>query len=138
MDIREEHVPGVANNSNVVLDVQGELEVIAPIAPLVAIVRQNGVVEKYLETIEVGPQSVKDDNIGCDNKKIARQFRINLVQFVKETPSDEEREDFGFPGACRHFQNVTRPIFGKHAARHRTRRIETEQIVFVAGTPNLV
>ena len=46
MDVGQEEVAGVADDAHVVLDVQGELEIVAPVAALVAVVGQDRVVEE--------------------------------------------------------------------------------------------
>ena len=51
---------------------------------------------------------------------------------MEVTPRDEQREDFGFACAGRHFQNVTRPVFIEHSRGNRARGIEAKQVKLVA------
>ena len=53
VDVREKQITRVSQDTGIVLDVQGELEVVAPVAPVVAVVRQNRVLEEDTKTIEV-------------------------------------------------------------------------------------
>ncbi len=55
MNVRQKHIAGVTHDPHVVLDVQRDLKVIAPVAAVVPIVGKNGVVEEDLQTIEVAP-----------------------------------------------------------------------------------
>src|SRR3989338_313650 len=53
VDVREKQIARVSQDTDVVLDVQGKLELIAPVAPVVAVVRENGVFEEDTKAIEV-------------------------------------------------------------------------------------
>ena len=117
MDVGEEQVAGLADDAHVVLQVQGELEVVAPIATGVAVVRQHGVGEEDAQAVEVGAQPVEDDDVRCDQQEVPGERRIRFVESVKEAPRDEERQHFRLAGARGHLDNVARPIFGKHAGR---------------------
>ncbi len=66
MDVGQEDIPGLADDAHVVLDVEGELEVIAPVPALVAVVRQDGVIEEDLQPVEIGPQAVEHDDVRRD------------------------------------------------------------------------
>ena len=116
---------------------EGDLEVVAPVASLVAVGGQDRIVEEYLEAVEVGAEPVQDDDIGRDDEEVARKRGVGFVELVEEAPSDEEGEDFGFAGTGGHFHDVARPILGEHAAGHGAGGIEPDQVVFVAGTPDL-
>ncbi len=117
---------------------QRELEIVAPVAALVTVVGQDRVVEENFQSVEVGPQPVENDDVRRDDEKVARERRVGFVELVEETPRDEQRENFGFPRARCHFQDVTRPIFGEHAGGNRAGGIEAKQIEFVAGAPDFV
>jgi hypothetical protein len=54
MDVGEEHVSGVPHNAHIILNVQRELEVIAPVLALVPIVRQHGIIEENFQPVEIG------------------------------------------------------------------------------------
>ena len=87
VDIREEHIAGGADGADLVLDVEGYLEVVAPVAALVAVVRQHGVIEENLEAVEVGPEPVQDDDVGRDDEEVARQRRVGFVELVEKPRS---------------------------------------------------
>ena len=126
VDVREKEIAGIANDANVILNVQGDLEVVPPIPSFVAIGWEDGVIEEYLEAIEIGPQPVQYNDIRRDDEEVTCESGIGFVVFMEEAPRDEQGEDFGFTSTRCHFENITRPILGEHAAGHRARRIETE------------
>ena len=138
MDVREKKIAGLTDESDVVLDVERELEIVAPVAARIAVGREDGVVEENTEPVEVGAEAIEDDNVGRDNEEISRERGIALVEAVEETPRDEERKNLGFAGAGREFEHVARPVLGEHAARHGTGGVKADQVVFVAGTADLV
>jgi len=115
------------------LDVQGQLKVIPPVAALVSIAGQNGVIEKDPEPIEIGPQSIEHNDVWCNDKEVGREVGIGFIQLMKEAPGDEEGEYFGFSGSSRHFQHVAGPVLVEHAGGYCARCIEPEQVVFVAS-----
>src|SRR5450755_484571 len=53
MDVGEEDVAGRAHNADVVLDVQGDLEIILPVAAGVTVVRQHRIIEEDAQAVEV-------------------------------------------------------------------------------------
>ena len=44
----------------------------------IAVIRQQRIIEEYLQTVKVSAQSVKHDNIGRNNQKVGGQFGIRL------------------------------------------------------------
>ena len=138
MDVREKEIAGVADYANVVLNVERELEIVAPVASFVAIAGQDRVVKENTESIEVGSQAVENNDVRRDDEEVARKRGVRFVELMEEAPSDKQREDFRSSGACRHFQNVARPIFVEHASGNRAGSIEAEQVKFVASALNLM
>ena len=63
VDVGQKEIAGVANDADIVLDVEGELEIVAPVAAFVAVVRQDRIVEENPQTVEVGTQAVEDDDV---------------------------------------------------------------------------
>ena len=133
VDVGQEQIAGVADDTHIVLDMQRELEIVPPVAALVSIAWQDRVIEENPEAVEVRPQAVEHDDVRRDDEEIARQRGVCFVQFVKEAPGDEEGEDFRFPGAGRHFHDIARPVFVEHAGRYCAGRIEAKQVIFLAG-----
>ena len=70
VDVGQKQIAGVAHDANVVLNVQRELEIVPPVAALVAVVRQDRVIEEDPQAVEVGAQAVEDDDVGRDEEKI--------------------------------------------------------------------
>ena len=73
VDVCEKQIPGVAHDPDIILDVQRKLEIIAPVAALVSVVRQNGIVEENPQAVKVGAQPIKHDDVRRDDQKIARE-----------------------------------------------------------------
>jgi len=138
MDVGEKEIAGLADEADVVLNVERELEIVTPVATRVAVGRQDGVVEENTEPIESARRRSRTMMLGAMTKKITRKRGVGLVEAVKETPRDEEREDLGLAGAGREFKHVAGPILGEHAARHGAGGIEADQVVFIASTADLV
>ena len=67
VDVGQEDVAGRADDAHVVLDVQRELEIVAPVAPVMAVVRQDGIVEEDAQPVEIGAQAVQHDDVGRDD-----------------------------------------------------------------------
>ena len=55
MDVGEEQIAGLTHHADLVLDVQCELEVVAPATTLVAVVRQYRIIEEDPESVEIRP-----------------------------------------------------------------------------------
>jgi hypothetical protein len=138
MDVGEEKIPGLADETDIVLEVERELEVVAPVSAVVPVGRENGIVEEDLQAVEIGAEPVEDDDVGRDDEEVARESGVGLVAPVKEAPRDQEREDLGLAGAGREFEHVARPVLGKHAARYGAGGVEADQVVAVAGAADLV
>ncbi len=90
MDVGQEEVAGLTDDAHVVLDVQGELEIVLPVAAVVTVVGQDRVVEEDPEAVEVGPQAVEHDDVRRDDQEVARQRRVRFIQLVKEAPGDQQ------------------------------------------------
>ena len=91
VDVGKKKIARIPHHAHIVLNVQRELKIIAPVAAFVTIVRQDRVVEEDAQSIEVGAQAVKDDDVRRDQKKIARERRVGFVELVKKAPCDEQR-----------------------------------------------
>ena len=79
-NVGKENIAGVTNDAHVVLDVQGALEVVAPVSSLVAVRRQDGIVEEYLQAVKIGAEAVKDDDVGGDDEEVPRERRGGEVR----------------------------------------------------------
>jgi len=86
--------------------VERELEIVTPVADPRRRWTAGWVVEENTEPIEIGAEAVEDDDVRRDDQKITRKRGVGLVEAVKETPRDEEREDLGLAGAGREFKHV--------------------------------
>ena len=138
MDVREEEVSRVTDDAHIVLDVERELEVVAPVPPLAAIWRQDGIVEENLQPVEIRTQAIEDNDVRRDDEEVPRKHRVRFVELVEETPGDEQREDFRLARAGRHFQDVPRPVLREHAAGNCPGGIETEKVKLVPRPADLM
>jgi hypothetical protein len=71
VDIGEEDVTGLSGDVDVVLDVKSELEVVLPVLSFVAVVREDGVLPEDAEAVEVGSDTVEDDDVGGDEEEVS-------------------------------------------------------------------
>ncbi len=115
VDVGEKQVADLAHGAHVILNVHGELKIILPSLPFVAIFWQDRIVKKYLQPIEVGAQPVQHDDVGGDEQKIAGERRFGLVQLMVETPGDQQRQHLRLSRAGRHLEHVARPVLVEHA-----------------------
>ena len=115
-------MPVVADDADVVLNVQRDLEIVAPVAALMAVVGQDGIVEEDPQPIEVGAQAVEHDDVGRDHQEIARKGGIRLVELVEEAPGDQQRQNLGLSRAGGHLEHVARPVLVEHVGARPRRR----------------
>ena len=66
VDVGKEEVSGRAQDADVVLNVKGELEVVAPIATGGSVFRENWIVEEDFKAIEVSTEAIEDDDVGSN------------------------------------------------------------------------
>jgi hypothetical protein len=95
MNVGEEQVPGLRHVSDLVLDVDGDLEVVLPVLALVAVRRQHRVLVEHPQAVEIKAQPIEDDDVGRDQQEVCREVGILLVAPVKETPGDQQAYDLG-------------------------------------------
>ena len=138
VDVGEEQVAHVTDHTHVVLQVQRELEVVAPVAAGMAVVGQHRVLEEDAQAVEVGAQAVEHDDVGRDQQEVARELRAGFVAAVEEAPRDQQRQHLGLAGAGGHLHHIARPVLGKHAGRDGARGVEAQQIELVAGALHVV
>lgn len=124
MDVRQKNVACFANDAHIILHIQRQLKIVAPIPAIEAVVGQNGVLKEDFEAAKVFENAVQHDDVGRDDEKIARQLRIGLIQLVKEAPSQRKRQHLRFARACRHFDDEPPPTFVEHAARYGPRAVK--------------
>lgn len=79
VDVGEKQVARGPHDAHIVLDVQRELEVVAPVAAhaiTIAVVGQHRVVEEDAQAVEIGTQAVEHDDVRRDQQEVARQRRV--------------------------------------------------------------
>jgi hypothetical protein len=97
VDVRQEDVPGFVDDADFVLNVQGQLKIVAPVAAVESVFGQDGIVKEDLQALEVLVNAVKDDDVRSDDEKVERQPGIGFVQLVEETPGESQAEHLGLP-----------------------------------------
>src|SRR5260370_1176669 len=80
-DINLECQPSILLQHSVmdVLNVKRELKVGAPVVSVVAIVREDRIVEEYAKPIEVGAQSIEHNDVRRDDQEIPRKSRVRFI-----------------------------------------------------------
>ncbi len=132
VDVREEEIARVAHEAHVVLDVESELEIVAPVAAVGAVGRQHGVVEEDAQAVEVGAEAVQHDDVGRDDEEVAREGGVGFVKFVEEAPGEQERDDLGLARPGCELEDIARPVLGEHAGGDGPGGVEAEEVEFVA------
>ena len=138
VDVGEEQVADPALHADVVLDVHGHLEIVAPVAAVLAVRRQDRVVEEDPEAVEVVPQPVQDDDVRRDQQDVPGERGVGLVELVEVAPCDQEREDLGLARTGGELEHVAGPGLVEHAGGHGARAVEAHQVDLVAHLPDVV
>ena len=131
VDVGQENVAGGAGDAHLVLPMQGQLKVVAPVAPVHAVVWNDRVLKENAQPLKISVNAVQHDDVGGDHQKVARQPRLGLVQFVVETPSQHQAEHLGLAGAGRHLDHKAPPGLVKHAGGDRAGTVKAHQVVLV-------
>src|SRR5579859_1625701 len=72
VDVGEKDVACLVGDTNVVLDVEGQLEIVAPVVAIEAVVRQNRVVfQENAKALKILVDAVKDDDVRGDDQEVA-------------------------------------------------------------------
>ena len=109
-----------AGDAHLVLHVQGQLKIVAPVASVHAIVRQDRVVfQKDAQALKILIDAIQHDDVGGDHQKVARQPRLRLIQLVVKAPCQHQAEHLGLACAGRHFHHEAPPGLVKHAGGDR-------------------
>src|SRR3989338_6462412 len=114
MDICKKNVAGLSYCANFILNVKCHLKIVAPISALMTIVRENRILKKYFESIKIGADTIKHDNVWGNYQKIARQLRIVLIKLVIVAPCQNQTQYFCFTATGCHFHDISRPSLAKH------------------------
>ena len=80
VDVGEEDVARLADDAHLVLHVQSQLEVVAPVAAVEAVVGQDGVLKEDPQAVEILADAVQHDDVRRDHQEVAAQLRIRLVE----------------------------------------------------------
>lgn len=138
VDVGEEDVSRRADDAHVILNVERNLEIVAPILAGITVIRQHRVAEENAQAVEVRPEAVEHDDVRRDEKEIPRERRARLIELVEVAPRHEEREHLGLSGPGRHFHDEARPGLIEHVRRNGARRVEPYQVMTVADAADVV
>ena len=64
MNVGQEDVAGRPDDAHIVLNVQRDLKIIAPVLASVAVVGQHRITEEDAQPVEIGAQAIKHDDVG--------------------------------------------------------------------------
>src|SRR3990172_3024402 len=67
VDVRQKDDAGVAGNAHVVLHMQGQLKIVAPVAPVYAVVRDYRVFKEDTQTLKIPVDSIQHYDIGSNH-----------------------------------------------------------------------
>ena len=131
MNVGQENVADGMCDAHLVLHMQRKLEIIAPITSVHTVVRDHRVCKENVQSLKILVNAIQHDDVGRDHQKVARQFRIRLIQFVVKTPRQHQAHHFGFARPSRHLHHETPPVLVEHAGGYRAGMIEAHHVVFV-------
>ena len=138
MDIGQENVARGPGDGDLILLVQGELKIIAPVAAVHAVVREHRILEEDPKSLKVSIDAVEHDDVGRDDQKVARQLGVRLVEPVEETPRQRKAEHLGLAASGSHLDYKTPPCLAEHACRYQTGCVEAHHVVLILNACNIV
>ena len=138
VDVGEEQVALFSDVADGILDMDGQLEIVLPVLPFVAVVRQQRIIEKDARALEIETQPIENDDVWRDDKEIGRKVAVRLVELMEIAPRHQQRHDLGLAGAGGELEHVTSPVGKEHVPRHRAARIEPHQAMGIPRSCNLV
>ena len=103
MNVGQKQVAGFPHNRNIVLDVEGELEIVLPVPAFITIIGQKRIAEKDFQAVEISSEPVENDDVRGNDKKVACKPGIRFVEFVEKAPRNEQAHHFGLAAAGGHF-----------------------------------
>ena len=138
VNVGEEDVARRPDDAHVVLNVQCDLEIIAPVVAGVAVVGQHRIIEEDAQPVEISAEPVEHDDVGRDQQEVARQRGIRLVELVEVAPGHQQRQHLGLACAGGHLDHEARPVLVEHVARYRAGGIEAQQVELVAHASRVI
>src|SRR5208337_792481 len=114
MDVRKKEISRFADVADLVLNMDGQLEIVLPVLALVAIVGQQRIVDEYARPLEIETKAVKNDDVRRDDEKIRRNLAVRLVELMKIAPCHQQGHDLGLAGPGGELQHVTCPVGEEH------------------------
>ena len=139
VDVGQKDVAGGAGDAHLVLHVQGQLKIVAPVAPVKAVVGQDRVVfQKDAQPLKILVDAIQHDDVGGDHQKVARQARLRLIELVVKAPGQHQAQHFRLAGAGRHFHHEAPPGLVEHAGRDRAGAVEAHQVELVLHAHHVV
>src|SRR3989344_1901744 len=113
VDVREEDVSNVICHAYLVLNVERHLEVILPVLPLKAVLRNHRIAREDTQPVKICSEAIEHDDVGRYNEKVPRQIRIDLVELMVVAPRKDEAEHFRLAASRRHLDDIAHPCFLK-------------------------
>src|SRR5450759_3594862 len=77
MDVRQKEIASLTHDPHIVLDMQSDLKVIAPVAAVVSVVGENRIVEENLQAIEIRPEAIQHHDVWRDKQEISGEAQAS-------------------------------------------------------------
>ena len=70
VDVGQEDIARGPGDAHLVLQMQRQLKIVAPVAPVKPVVRQHRIVEEDTQALEIPVNAVQHDDVGRDHQKL--------------------------------------------------------------------
>ena len=138
VDVGQKDVAGGTGDAHLVLDVQGQLKIVAPVAPVHAVAGDDRIFKENAQPLKILIDAIQHDDVGGNHQKVARKLRLRLIQLVIIAPGQRQAQHLGLAGAGRHFDHKTPPGFVEHPRRNHAGTIKAHHVVLVLHTHHVV
>lgn len=87
VNVGQENVTRLADDPHLILHVQRQLKIAAPVLAIVPVVGQHGILEEDPQSIEVLADAIQHDNVRRNDEEVAGQRRLRLVRKMEKCRS---------------------------------------------------
>ena len=86
VDVGQEEIALGGDQPDLILNMHRELEIVLPVAALVAVGRKDRVLIEDAGTVKIGAQAVEHDDVGCDQQEVGGKVGIRLHRACGNRP----------------------------------------------------